>query len=418
MAAGAAIAISLAIIPRLLEKLRNPVATDFGIFYAAGRLVDVGHPMWAYSIQRLNDVELSAGGHALNLFFPYPPYVMSFLAPLSRLGLGPAFVVWSLANVAAFLCAAIVAWRRLQPPWRLVGGTIMLSCLPLVVNTAQGENGGFVALGLALVLSCVHTAGVSPIPRREFGLVIGVALLAMKPQFLLVPLIVIAIRHQRRDLILTASTLFGLFCLGLLAGGLDGYIAFAKVLQQGLTAGGTFHWGAAYNYTLQSEVQGIIGRNLASTIVWMGLAAVALLCLGLPVFRSQAWTASTRAGVPNSAWLPVGATMMLANTHAMYHDLAFLYPALALALGVPKLRWTALSILGAIILDPMVYPALGFHLVVLSLASVLVVTYWDQLSALVRTIGGVHLGGSLTGSWKSFAPMRWGSVSGSEMPLR
>ena len=390
-----------------LKRLRHPLAGDFGVFYAAGKLAGQGHPLSVYTTARLERLEAALnGGHALHLFFPYPPYVTLALEPLARLPVTAAFAVWTAINVAAFALAGVVAIRRIDAGRRLLGICILVFCLPLVVSTAQGENAGLVALGFTLALIGLYPTRSDANSRSSANLpilAIGVALLLLKPQFLVVPMLLVVARHRPREIAAAATTVAVSLLAGLLTGGMAGYARFFNLIEAGLKAGTKYHWGPTFNYTFQAQVQAILGRTTASTVCWLAMSLGLLLWL---VVRTAAWN--------DPSWLLLGAAAILATTHAMFHDLVILFPLLVFSLSIDRVRWAAVLCLPAILLDPMVYPATHVHLVVLGLACAVVVADWEQLRASVRTMKRYLTGVTSTALWKSFAPPRWDSASGSE----
>src|SRR5581483_8901082 len=123
------------------RKLAHPLNTDFGVFYAAGKLAASGHLLAAYATSRLNHVEVAAGGRALHLFYPYPPFVTAFLSLLSHMSPGMAFSVWTVVNVLAYVGAgALVVRSRSLRRERVLASLAVVGCLPLLVSVAQGEN--------------------------------------------------------------------------------------------------------------------------------------------------------------------------------------------------------------------------------------------------------------------------------------
>ena len=394
-----------------VHRLAHPAAGDFGVFYAAGKLLDAGRPLAVYSTSQLQLVERHiSAGRTLNLFFPYPPYVTAVFGGLARLPLDLAFLVWTGANVLAYLGCCFMVLRRLPGQWRVAGSITAALSLPILVSTFQGENGGLTALGFTLALMALYPLeSTSPTSERSrlLQLGAGVILLALKPQFLIVPLILVLARRKKPEIMTSGLSLIAALGAGVLAGGLASYASFANLLVGGLKAGSKYHWGPSFNYTFQAQVQALFGRSLLSTGLWV---TIALLALGL-----LAWMAAERDDI---VWIVPAAVAILATTHAMYHDLPLLFPALLVALSSDKLRWPALLTVLAIVLDPLLYPVSHVHLLVFALTGAAVVGGKDAAQRAVRTMRGYRLEAFRTGLWRLFEPRRWGSASGSETPLR
>ena len=132
----------------------RPLSTDFGIFYAAGKLSSGGELARAYSLTALAHMQAALNdGHALRLPFSYPPYAAAALGLLARLPVPQAVALWTAANLAGFVAAGIIAVHRLPPRTRFLGILALVGCIPMVIATAQGENSGLVALGFTLALA-------------------------------------------------------------------------------------------------------------------------------------------------------------------------------------------------------------------------------------------------------------------------
>lgn len=379
-----------------LPRWNMPATNDFGVFYAAGKLAGAGNLAAAYSSGPLYHVEalLSRGHHHIRMPFPYAPFVGGLLGILAHLPLHIAYDLWSAANLVAYVLAGVLAIRRLNASKRLLAGLCLAGCLPIVISIAQGENSGLLALGLVLTL-----VGFERPPALPMGLV----LLSLKPQLLVVPIILILLRRRRVELLSIggAAALLGL--AGLLAGGISAYLAFLNLLRQSLRWTTQFHWGAAHNYSLLAQLHGFLGYGILSTVLWV-TAALATFTL---------WRRSVNRDGP-VPWLPFAALTVLLANHLLFHDLAILYPAAMPALAT-RLRWTALLLLISPWIDPALYSLSDIHVVVASCLVVLVVAVafaaWEERAP--RTIEWYQHTGGPHRQWKSFALPRWGSVSGS-----
>ena len=400
-----------------VRKFTHPLKTDFGVFYAAGRLAAEGHALWVYQTHSLNAVEVHAGGRALHLFYPYPPYVTSMLSLLGRLPVASAFAVWTGVNVLAYAGAAVLVIRQVdrgRP--RILAGLALVLCLPLLLSVAQGENGGLIALGFVLAASALTKAPAVSSTTSRIQLAAGTAILALKPQFLLVPLVLVVLGRRRDQLLAVVGTGAILFVLGLMSGGIAAYGGFIGTLKSGLSAGTKYHWGPGFNYTFQAQAQSLLGHGAVSTLVWFIAAGALLVLVGLIVVRSS--NIEHSAFDARAAALPMAAVAILSTTHAMYHDLVLLWPAIVVALFLPAIRWQALFCALAVMLDPILYPATGIHVTILALTAVACLFVWESIPGLLRTMDGDRFGSLRTGLWKLSALPRWGSASGSETPLR
>lgn len=406
-----------------LPRLRKPLSGDFGVFYAAGRLAAAGRPGAAYSTASLDRVEAALNhGRDLHLIFPYPPYVTWFFGLAARLPAPTAFELWSAANILGYLAAAVLVLSRIERGWRPLVAALLAGCTPLVVSVAQGENGGVVALAFTLTLCGLMESSepATPNSARHGGeagaarsqtmrpillLGLGLLLLTLKPQFLPVPLVVVAIRRRPVEILAACAALLAPLLVGLATAGVAGYNQFFDLILGGLGTGTRFRWSSSFNYTLQAQAQSFLGRGLLSTIVWTAVAGVLLGLLA---------RAASRRLVPPAI---MAAVAILVSSHAMFHDLALLLPALTMAIPIPRLRWSSLGVALTIIVDPLLYGASHVHMLVFGLLVVAAVgLISDGWAYEARTMGRDHWSGARIGSWRLFVPPRWGSASGSETP--
>lgn len=420
VAGAAAVALKTAV------RLRHPLTSDFGVFYAAGRMAAAGHGSAVYSLSALQKVEAALNhGDNLHLVFPYAPYVAAGLGLLARLPAGVAFMVWTAGNLAAYVLAAALAVRRLPASMRALGALAVAGAIPLVVSTDQGENSGLLALGFVLILVALFRpplgAAQNSADSRHRSLhrllrwnvawliTPGCMILALKPQLALVPLGLIVLRRRPNEIVAAAVALVTVAGIGLAAGGLTAYNNFARMIAQGMHWTTQYHWGPTFNYTLKATLQSFIGFGSATTAVWALLALSTLTWLFVRYHQD-------REAPPEAVWLVVAAVALLVTNHALFHDLLLLYPCAALALA-SRLRWAALAVLVAPWLDPALYGTTHTHVVVVACVGVL------GVAALAGTVRGEgkrtmnqHREAQAQGrKWKLFERPQWGSASASEM---
>lgn len=382
---------------RWLHRLSFPAHNDFGIFYAAGKLTARGQLASAYRQHSLYGIERTFahnGGMSLPFPFPYPPYVAALFGLLAHPPIQVAYDLWTGVNLVAYVLAALLALRRLDGKFRLLGGLAMASCLPLVISTFQGECSGLLALGLILTLEAF-----------DFPLLMGpaIVLLSMKPQMLLVPVIVMMVRRHRVEMVGAAAGLLFVGAVGMLAGGLQGYLSFLRLALRSTHWTTQFHfWGPRYNYSLVAQLHGLVGYGTLASVIWAALAAALLLPIVMLIRKGQ------------TPWLAISAVILVLAGHVPFHDLTLLYPVAIVALG-SRLRWIALSLLIAPWIDPPIYEISGFHMVVLLCFAVpLLVALAYRDTGVARRMYRHLKSLEYIDTWKSFGRPRWGSASGSE----
>lgn len=189
-----------------------PPGVDFVAHWAAGQLVNSGHPALPYDIQVHRAAELTAGPVKGLLPFPYPPPFLFVTIPLALLPFPVALAFW-LVVTGTFYVLAIRKFLPLR---------FSLAVPPALPTALIGQN-AFLTTGLM-------AAGLSTMARRPFlgGAILG--LLIIKPQLgLLLPFALLAGREWKAIGGATASVLIALAAAAL-AFGLPTYQAFLEII--------------------------------------------------------------------------------------------------------------------------------------------------------------------------------------------
>lgn len=268
-------------------------ATDFGAFWAAGRLAWRDPPLaWDF-----REVQLLQGGFADHRWAPFvnPPPFLFVVAPFALLQLPAAHVLWFCATLAAYLAAG----RRML-------GAATLAAFPVVFfNGMGGQNG--------LLTGAILTAGATQIERRPFiaGLFFGA--LVIKPQLaVLLPLALVAGR-QWRALAGTVVSSLGLLALSLFVFGPDSFKAFlsASTLSRDLLLSGAH---ALKQQTVFAFVLALGGGPVGATL------AQAAAAVGAGILVVRVWRGS--AGLLAKCSV-LAAVTPLATPYLYIYDLAF-----------------------------------------------------------------------------------------------
>ncbi len=388
-----------------LKRLATPQHTDFVVFYAAGRLTAAGKEAAAYSLAAIHPIERGISHRAVLSHLPFlnPPHFAWFLGLLAHTSLHRAFMVWTILNLSAFVLAALLTIRHLQPSARLLATVGFLGCLPLVIGTLQGENSGLIVLGLVLVLLGFgdHRIGASDRSHllQVLGMAGGVFILSMKPQFLVVPAILILVRWRGRELTAISLGLSAALVLGLLSGGFDAYSGFVRMMMDAAGWTTQHDWGSRFNFSLMSQMHALFGYGRLPTGLGLALSGVLIIVLVRTMGRGSI------------AWLPVTVVTLLVANHLLFHDLALVYPGsmVALAAGMRRLAVPALL---APWVDPVVYPFTHIHLFVL--VGVIIVALWALDKAREPATGTMGWSKTRSGEspvWRLLGLRPWGSAS-------
>ena len=303
----------------LTQSSASRQAADFTFYYSAALLVREGHPAAAYDQAALGEtIARVAPESAVDRRLPFNLPVAAVLpvVPLTLLPLDLAFRSWQVICLALLLLALLLFGRT----YPLGRGSLALAALGSLASVpawsvlTEAQLTTIVLLGSALLLVGLRTNAAS----LAFG---GGLLLAVKPHFLPVYLVVLlAARHWRSVVAATAGA--------------------AAMLLSPLAAGGPPAMEAMVRNALSTN--GLVPVRL--TEAWIGLlstvlpaAAVTLvslaLYLGVLLFLSLlALRSHQGSAVPFAALaLSVG---MLATPHVLPHDLLLLATPAWLAFSI------------------------------------------------------------------------------------
>lgn len=169
------------------EGQYDPYLDDFTVFYSAGALVREGDATQLYDPAAMHREEAETlavnPDSVITLPFYNPPGLVLPLVALALLPLGPAAVVWTLVQLALFSVATGVVVRRSGQRNVLLTVAVLLavvSSMPFHETLLHGQVS--FALLAALIAICFGAFR----GRRDGLAVLGLTLLAVKPQLVLV----------------------------------------------------------------------------------------------------------------------------------------------------------------------------------------------------------------------------------------
>lgn len=326
--------------PVLAGPGAQPLGGDFVAFYTAGRIVLDGRAPQLYDLETLQDAQRAVLGapqrHGL-IAYANPPSVAAGYAGLAWLPYRAAYVVCTLAHLAAFLAAVRVVrpWLpKLREHWGTVLGLVWLF-YPISRTITGGQN-----TALTLLLLSVAYAAL----RRGRAAVAGVALglLAYKPQLVLVIGLLLLVRRQFRCLSWAVAAGIGHYLLGAALCGIWWPRDMLNMLSQ------YWHLENAYNgaYSVAligwCEFWGPAGSGKRIGIVAAGLVLAVL-----------AWVwrrADPRGETFALHWgLAVCGTVLI-SPHAMWYETGLLVLPVLLALHEVRRRGESLAPSGRLLL--------------------------------------------------------------------
>ena len=288
---------------------------DFLPLYAAGHLARTD-PAGLYDPERqLQAEQLAAGIRPRNFLpFAYPPVTAALFAPLTLLSFTKAYIVWVLISLlllglSIYLCSDNFQLGTQGRRFLAMGTTALF---PVYIALVQGQTATLVLLLLTLGLVALKRG-------RQWQAGAWIGLLFLKPQWLLLPSLVLISQRAWRAVLSLSLCVLGLFLLGVWLVGWEGY-AQLSTLMLGM-AGGT-----------ESTAPPLHQYNLRALAVFFGLGpgtwlpASALAALMV----MAAWSSQ---GQPSWRLATLTLGMILVSPQANPHDLILVIPALAMLIA-------------------------------------------------------------------------------------
>lgn len=329
-----AIFVNLVIGPHAQEPFEPLMAVDFGAFYAAATMVrdgdagDLGKMEAQRAAQAAVQADAGTGWRWYNAF-PYPPVTSLFTAPLAAFSLVTAFWIWAALGIFAATLASWFLARAYVPTIVWPATLILVSFEPIWDVAWWGQIDSLilfpVAVGIALLRSGSGPAGPSR-NRRELiaGALFGV--LAIKPIFVVLPLIVLAWGRPRAavGMVLSGLALAAVSVALVGIGGIADYLELARFYQAFSGSPAVVEW-RMYNLrgaAIRLDWAWPEGAQLAAV-----LTLSAILALTTAVLSARALRRHRDADVAAAA---VILATVLTSYHVHVQSLVFLIIPLAI----------------------------------------------------------------------------------------
>jgi hypothetical protein len=284
----------------LVVLLRSgPPLGDFFVLWAAAGQASHASLATVYDPAAFSAYKLAyTQGPLAQYPFLYPPPMALLLLPFARLPYAPALLCWNLLSLALYLGGV---WRLLRPRRLLVLAALVA---PATVVCLLFGQVGLLCGGLALL-------GFDLLRQRPLAAGILLGLLALKPQFALLPLLVLFCSGRHRASLAALGTLAALFAGSAAIFGLDAWAAWLHGLggfSGGVSASAAHQeYGITVYFTLLS-----LGLASHPALVLQALAAAAVLWLSARALR--AGTSAMHLAVPLAG-------LFLATPYAVVYDL-------------------------------------------------------------------------------------------------
>lgn len=294
------------------------VGMDFLPSFAGARmLIDGGrHDLYDTFLQWhrqqpiLNDY---GGGWTDRTVQPYvaPPQLAIITLPLLLVSPIIGWLVWISANLAAAVIAVRMLASRLRIAWPLVA-TVVLASFPLFYTALLGQVEGLLLLAMTIFVLELRRGN-----EGRAGL--ALAVLALKPQLLLVPLLFLAVTGRRRGLLTTLVAGAVQLVISTLVVGISGmqeYVSLGRKLSapEGIVA---------TNVPGMVNIRAAVVRALPwldANVANVFILAVSLVLLAVAVYLWRRLGPATLSG-PGIALLMT--TLLLTSYHSLYHTAVF-----------------------------------------------------------------------------------------------
>jgi hypothetical protein len=299
---------------------------DFGVFYTAGRMLRDGRGREVYRLNTLGRAESQTFGERLGDFevlpFFNPPHALLLFAPLTALSLQSSAAVWLVSSMLLAAVGLILLFRTYPSNLGVAGGACLalgiISSRPAYQASFYGQISYLLVFGLCLLyLSIVNSDARLSVP--------GLLILTLKPQFLVLPVVLLLAQRRYRELLITASLGLVLLASALWFTGPRSLIDFGRLLvsstawtnENGITTFGMFGWVGMVSDAMGSALPRV-QRVLIQSLDILTVAVCAWVI----------WIGVRRRSRPESLLSIAVVGVLLASPHFYPQDLLLLVPVL------------------------------------------------------------------------------------------
>lgn len=338
-------------------------SADFTFYYAAATLVREGHPAAVYQQPALDAaIRAAAPDSAVDRRLPFnlPLGAILPLVPLTFMPLDLAFRAWQLIDVVILL-AGLLLLQRVHPIGRAgaaVGALALAATVPVWALLSEAQLTPLPTLGGALVIATLRLDQ----PWLALG---GGMLLAIKPHFLPVYLVMLVAARRWRALLAASAGAGALLLSSLAAGGFGGIRA---MVENALAT------GQRVPVRLTEAWTGILAHAIPSTLITPVSLGLYLGTLG--VLAVLALQAARRGGLPIALIVLMAWIGMLSTPHVLPHDLLLLAPPTWLVFRLVRAGRMPSPVLALVLVDLAILLDLRGGPVVVAPLAMTAVTVW------------------------------------------
>ena len=304
-------AVHLAANRSLIDHRGEPVGGDFISPYAAGRLVleGVGHRLYDLRLQQQMQGRIVGRPDFRGLCsFVNPPAVAVAFAPLAMLPFRVAYVVYTALLLAAYLLGVRLLRPHLPAFHQTWTTTAVLGLLfyPFVVTITGGQNTAITWLLLAGTYAELRNG-------RDIRAGVWLGLLFYKPQFALLPLLLVALQRRLRALSAAGVVAAILYLLGAAICGFDWPALMLRSLRT--------YWPLENHFNGHTSIS-LIGVCDAALPGGAGRVIGTILSLSVVASCVILWRRSVAR--PDLCWALAVSGSILISPHTQWYDVGLL----------------------------------------------------------------------------------------------
>jgi hypothetical protein len=284
---------------------------DAIVFLGAARLIEAGEFVASYDPARLREIYRGIlGGVAPPIPWSYPPVLAPFVAPLAWVSPVSALALY----FAVMFGAAVALARLIAGRWAIGVAALGFPCV--VHSLVVGQNGTLTAL----LLGC----GLAFWRRAPWAAGVAFGLLAYKPHFLVLPLLLAFALGNRQAPAAMIATVSALVCWSIALYGIEAWLAWLQASSRQFSYLVSGELPAARVVTAFGLVFHLTG-NVAVALALHGLTAAAAICGVIALWR--------RSEDDFMRAVTLAAGSVVVTPYAFDYDLAVLAVPLAALLG-------------------------------------------------------------------------------------
>ena len=296
---------------------------DFTAFYGGGEIIRAGQTARLYDVRAQYELQREfsprvAEGRAA-LAYNHPPFEALLFVPLTYLSYVPAYVVWSLLNVA------MLAWSlgTLRGGFADVGqlGLAFLvvaaaGFVPIVNTLVQGQDSVLLLLLVAWSFAFLEEG-------RDVAAGVALGMGLFKFHFVIPLMIMLAVRRPRLlQGFFPVVAVLSLVSVGMVGwGGLADYARLLLHMEKN-GAGGTVIAGMP---NLRGVIVGLAGGGNGNGVTM----AVTIAC-SVVVLAGGVWLAARQETSIRFVFAVASVVSIMVSYHALTHDLAWVLPVVLL----------------------------------------------------------------------------------------